>query len=165
MTNKLFTTLTILLLAAISSYGQERTIAFNFRGTDFHSLPASVPTDINTRVVDRFRREFGIVRNESWEQVSNGYVVRFTEKGIENWAFLNKRGNCEGRMKYYDEKQLMNNVRQQVKTVYYDYSIRSVKEITFNNETAYLVSIEGERDWKVIQVVAGELAEVEKHLK
>jgi hypothetical protein len=137
MTNKLFTTLTILLLAAISSYGQERTIAFNFRGTDFHSFPASVPTDISTRVVDRFRREFGIVRNESWEQVSNGYVVRFTEKGIENWAFLNKRGNCEGRMKYYDEKQLMNNVRQQVKTVYYDYSMAPFWEHSFFHFTPF----------------------------
>ncbi|MFN2440311.1 MAG: hypothetical protein ABR503_14000, partial [Chitinophagaceae bacterium] len=111
----------------------------------------------NTRPLRKFRKEFPDITDDSWIKSKNGFVVRFTSNGIQNWAFLTKRGNCEGRMRYYTEKDLPADVRHVVKSNYYDYSIKSIQEVTCNNSTAYLVTIEDKNIWKVIRVVNGEM--------
>jgi hypothetical protein len=98
-------------------------------------------------------------------KTSNGFVVRYTANGIQNRAYLNRRGNYETCVRYYTENELPSEVRQQVKSSYYDYKITSVKEVNYNHSTAYLVTIEDATSWKIIHVVNREMEVSEDHAK
>ncbi len=119
----------------------------------------------NTRPHKNFIKDFPDATDDSWAKTSSGFFVRFTSNGILNHIFLSHRGHLESRIQYYTENDLPAEVRHQVKSTYYDYAITSVKEVSCNNSTAYLVTIENATAWKVIRVVNGEKDIWEEHLK
>ena len=121
--------------------------------------------DVNDRIVKKFKKEFPGAMDAVWVQTKNGFIVRFISNGIQNWTFLNKGGNRLSTMRYYTETELPSDVRTQVKSTYFDFSISSVKEVNCNNLTAYLITIEDKTKWKVIRVVDGEMDVWEEHQK
>ncbi len=126
---------------------------------------SAIKWNINTRALRKFYKDFPGITDDVWIKDKDGYVVRFTSNGIQNWAFLTNHGYCYTRMRYYTEKELPTDVRHVVKTAYYDFSIASIKEIVCNNSIVYLVTIEDKTNWKVIQVVGREMAVWEEHTK
>jgi hypothetical protein len=121
--------------------------------------------EVNDRVVKKFTKQFAEATDVVWAKTNNGFIARFTSNGIQSWAFLTKGGNCLSTMRYYTEKELPADVRNQVKSTYYDFSITSVKEVSCNKLTAYLVTIEDKATWKVIRIVDGEMDIFEEHQK
>ena len=120
---------------------------------------------VSTRALRNFIKEFPSAIADTWIKTSTGFMVTFTLNGIQNRAFLTTRGNLESRIQYYTEAELPPDVRHIVKTNYYDYSITTVKEVSTEEGTAYLVTIEFKNNWKVIRVVDREMDVWEEHQK
>lgn len=115
-------------------------------------------TGINENIVKKFRSLFQTASDDSWEKTRDGgYAVRFVSNGMQQMAFLDKKGNCESQIRYYTEKGLPADVRKMVRSTYYDYSIKGVTEVSHHDTTAYLVTIEDDTTWKIIRVVNGEM--------
>jgi hypothetical protein len=108
--------------------------------------------DVSQNVQKRFQRQFPGADGESWGKTDNGYFVRFTLAGIQNCAFLDKKGNLSGQIRYYYENNLPAEVRARVKSNYYDYRIMSVQEVTVETATSFLVAIAANHEWKIIRV-------------
>jgi hypothetical protein len=108
--------------------------------------------DISKDVQNKFLKQFPGIKDGSWSHAGHGYVVRFTTGGVENWAYLDKKGNCTGTVVYYGENRVPPAIRATIRSVYYDYTIKWVKEITLGNLKAYLVSIEDKDTIKIIRV-------------
>jgi len=142
----------------------EKLMALNSKSKNL-TKTASNTADINIKALKKFKKDFPGNTNDIWAKTNNGYVVRFTSNTVQNWAFLTRHGNCQISMRYYTEKELPASVRNQVKSTYYDFSITSVKEISNNKSTAYLVTIEDETTWKIIRVVDGEMDVLEEYTK
>lgn len=122
--------------------------------------PAAAPAALDiksTPVYKKFVKQFPDGQDDTWTKTREGFAVRFTVRGIVNRAYLDKRGNFDGLIRYYGEKDLPQDVRHQVKSTYYDYSIRLVQEVTRNGATAYLVTVEDKTTLKIIRVVDGEM--------
>src|SRR6266496_5267698 len=64
---------------------------------------------------------------------------------------------------YYDEKKLLRQIRDIVKSVYYDYTIISVAEVYFDDQPVYIVYIQDETHLKTIGVYDGEMQEVQNY--
>ena len=126
---------------------------------------SSKPTDVNDRALRNFKKNFSGVTDDVWAKTQDGYVVRFSSNGIQTQAFLTNRGHCQGCIRYYSEKELPADIRHLVRSSYYDFTITSVKEVSVNKQTAYLVTIEDKTSWKVLRIVDGEMDVWEEHQK
>jgi hypothetical protein len=118
---------------------------------------------VSERVAKNFSKHFAAVNNAEWIKDANGFVVRFTSNGIQNWAYLTKQGHCYSTMRYYTENELPAAVREQVKNAYEGFEITSVKEVHYDHKTSYLVTITAAKTWKVVRVLDGELDVWESH--
>ena len=121
-------------------------------------------TDISMNVREHFRKQFPGISGELWSKTENGFVVAFQTEGKRNWAFLDRKGNCTAQIHYYEEELLPKEVRGRIKSVYYDYSIGLVKEVSVGKDKVYMVTLEDKDSWKII-VVGEEEINVYKECK
>jgi hypothetical protein len=160
MKKKLFIFSAIMLgVASVNSTIAQNVVASASQEYETYAVPvetqnvsSSSINDVSQTVQKKFEKQFPEVSGETWIKTHDGYVVRFNSDDINNWVFLDKKGNVVGTMRYYDENDLPSDIRDQVKTRFYDYKIISVQEVTVANSTAYLVSIKANHEWKIIKV-------------
>jgi len=119
---------------------------------------------INSRAIKDFKKSFKLPAEEKWFKIETGFIVKFVQGGIQHRADYDKKGNWIATTRYYSEKQLPKDVRSQVKSVYYDYTITSVQELTFPSHHVYLVNMEDEKTILIIRICDGEM-DVYKDLK
>jgi hypothetical protein len=132
-----------------------------FESSTNHAAKAN----LDPRIIRKFHAEFPGVTNDKWIAANDGFSVRFTAHDIQNWVFLNKKGKILSQMRYYEVKNLPADVRNQLKSVYYDYTIKGIIEIVCNNTKAYLVTVENESTWKVIRVLDRDMEVFEEYQK
>ena len=116
-------------------------------------------------ILRKFYEDYPSATNDAWATTENGYLVNFRVADIHYIVFLDQNGRMTSRIRFYREQHLPQTVRNQVKNYYGCYNIRSVKEVTSNNTTAYLVTIEDNMLWKVVRVVGPEMDIIEEHNK
>jgi hypothetical protein len=108
-------------------------------------------------------REFwkmnGEEKNEKWYKLPGGYLAEFNEGSIQNKVVFDKNGNWVYTMREYSEKELPKDVRRLVKSIYYDFSIGWVKEVSQFQSQVYVVHIDGPSEWKDLLVRDGEIEE------
>ena len=119
---------------------------------------------ISSRAIKDFKKSFKLPAEERWFKIDNGYIVKFVQDGIQSRVDYDNKGNWKATTRYYYEKQLPKDVRSQVKSVYYDYTITSVQELTFPNHLVYLINMEDEKSILIIRICDGEM-DVYKDLK
>jgi hypothetical protein len=66
--------------------------------------------------------------------------------------FFDKKGRFLYSISYYGEKELPAAVREQVKPVYYDYTILSVEEVKLDDHSIYFINMEDETTLKTVRV-------------
>ena len=115
----------------------------------------------NSQAVRNFARDFKNVSDARWIKSANGFVAYFIQDYIQNWIVYNEKGSQEFMIRDYYEEKLPLNVRHTVKSVYYDFSIYCVNEITVKGITIYVVTLKNKANdktfWKKVQVVDGEM--------
>jgi len=121
-------------------------------------------TTINSRAVKDFRKAFKSCTDEKWFKLEDGFIAKFTQSDIPHRVDYDRKGNWIATTRYYSEKELPKEVRKQVKSVYYDYSITSVQELRFHEHLVYLINIEDDSNILTIRICDGEM-DVFKELK
>ncbi|HEY4207671.1 MAG TPA: hypothetical protein VGM31_12690 [Puia sp.] len=104
-----------------------------------------------------FWKKYGAGKDESWYKLSAGYLAEFSESTVKTKVVFDGKGNWLYGIKEYGEKQLLKQVRDLVKSVYFDYSIGWVKEVSQYQSVVYVVHIVDGPQWKDILVQDGEM--------
>jgi len=104
-----------------------------------------------------FWKKYGEGKNESWYKLEAGYFAEFSEGAIRYKSVFDRKGNWLYSIKEYSEKELPKEVRDLVKSSYFDYSIGWVKEVSQNQSVVYVVHIANGPSWKDILVHDGEM--------
>ncbi len=121
---------------------------------------------VNTRAMKDFKRSFKSGSDEKWyRSIEGGFLVRFVLNGIKNRADYDKKGNWIATTRYYTEKELPKDVRAQVKSVYYDFSISTVEEITFPEHLVYIIHMQDDTKWMNVRICDGEMDIMQEFFK
>jgi len=124
------------------------------------------PNLIASRAIRNFSKDFKDATDVRWVlSDGGGYIVKFIYKGVACRADYDYKGYCLTSYKYYNEDKLPNEVRQLVKSTYFDFSIYRVAELFISDKTVYLVTLESNESWMKISVIDGEITVVENFRK
>lgn len=157
---------TILLALALSTgalaQDPAKTDVAKLEASSAASKPAKTATgedmsEINSRAIKDFKKSFKLPADEKWYKIETGFIVKFIQDGIQHRVDYDKKGHWIATTRYYSEKQLPKDVRSQVKSVYYDYTITCVQEFTFTGHHVYLVNMEDEKTILIIRISDGEM--------
>ena len=114
---------------------------------------------MSTKALKNFNKTFKNAVNADWVRIQDGFKAEFTKGDIETKVFYDRKGRWVANVRNYYEDNLPKEIRHRVKSVYYDYSIYYVQEITAEDKVAYLVKIEDKNSIKTIRVVNDEMDE------
>src|SRR5258708_1141007 len=109
------------------------------------------------KATGQFWNTFGESRGEKWYPLTNGFLAEFAEKNVQVKVVYSKKGNWVYTLRQYSESELPAEVREQVKSRYYDDTITWVKEVIQPQNTVYLIHIENGARWKTVRVCDGEM--------
>jgi hypothetical protein len=121
------------------------------------SLPVDKKNLIKIKALRDFNKAFKTVTGEDWYVIQDGFMARFKQQDITYRVIYNKTGTWMATFRYYNEDQLPREVRDAVKSTWYDFTITSVTEVSYGAKTALLVNIENNTSLKTIKVAGGEM--------
>ena len=129
-------------------------------------INGSSPNAIASKAIRSFSREFKGATDIRWIMSDEGgYIAKFIFKGVACRSDYDFKGRCLVITRYYNEDKLPQDIRHQVKSNYYDYSIYRVAEYFLSNKTAYVVTLESEDSWIKVSVIDGTITELENYKK
>lgn len=103
------------------------------------AMPENVPGNyrnaIDIKVVRKFVAVFKDAENVTWDKVNDGSTIaRFTKDSVRTTIMYNKKGMWNYTLKRYAENKMPGDIRDMVKSTWYDYSIVEVTEIMLPSE-------------------------------
>ncbi|MEP6512751.1 MAG: hypothetical protein ABJA79_02695 [Parafilimonas sp.] len=122
---------------------------------------------ISIKAVRNFKKEFKSVSDAQWSKVLHGFMAEYKTGGIATRSMFAENGNLNYTIRHYYEKNLPYEVRANVRSTYWDYSILGVDEIKVpgNDNLIYLVLIQNETRIKRVRVSDGEMEEIESFIR
>lgn len=117
------------------------------------------------KVYRNFTREFRKAKEVLISQENGETFIYCKIDGIPNRIGYDAKGNWHHTIRYYDEADLDNSIRNTVLDNYRGFEIKGVTEVNVGDKTAYLVSIESKRMWKTIRLVDDTMEEFESFRK
>jgi len=117
--------------------------------------------EVNAKAVRDFKKIFKDAVDEKWYEIPNAFLAEYVCNDKKNVVVYNRKGKWEFTISYYDGKNLPEDVRGDVKRVYYDYNINRVEEIHLDDKTIYVVHIENETTLKNVRFCDGEMEVIE----
>jgi hypothetical protein len=121
------------------------------------SMPTVKADRASIKASREFWKRFGEGKKESWYKLNAGFLAEFLEDGIKYRTVFDAKGNWIYTIKEYNEQELPKDVRELVKSTYYDYSIGWVKEVSQYQSVVYVVHIADGPAWKDVLVQDGEM--------
>lgn len=157
----------VILCSSAFSFAQSDKNAFAYQSAkiedniaEFLSIngASEVPsTDVNVKAVKNFTKQFGTNNIAKWYQTSEAFVAQFTSSGIETKVIYDIKGNWHSTLRIYSEDKMPFDVRDLVKSTYYDFSIMVVYEIKHADNVAYILKIEDSKTIKTLRVSDGNI--------
>jgi len=121
--------------------------------------------NVHSRALKDLGKNYKDAAKANWLQIKDGFVARFKEDGVEIKAYYDRKGRWNGTIRTYAEGKLPKDIRKMVKSIYYDYSIIQVNEVTVGEKTAYLVRVEDQDTFKTLRIIDGEMEIYEDYKK
>ena len=128
------------------------------------SLEVPVPA-VNAKPIKHLTKSFGKAENVRWYKAEDGTMAFFTLDGIKTRTDYDKKGNWLHTIRTYGERDLPNNIRAQVKTVYYDFAISCINEINNGTKLIYMILIEDDKSFKNLIIQDGGMQIAAEFLK
>jgi hypothetical protein len=125
---------------------------------------AHAPGDgtVDIHAIRNFSRAYKDASNAEWQSLKEGgYVCRFTHNGVTKRAFYDERGGWLITIAGYTADHLPEDVRRQVRSVYYDYTILYIHELSVpGRPVVYLVQVQDKKTIREVRIMEGEMEEV-----
>ena len=159
----------ILLVSAGVSYAQQSgyVLANSYYLSETKKISASdrketidlslFPRNIDLNAVRNFISRFPDAENILWYKGEKYTSVSFTQNGIKTRTSYTNTGKWLFDMRSYPQQNLLKDIRSQVKSVYYDFDICLVDEITNPWQKYYVIHLHGDGVWKNIRICDGEM--------
>jgi hypothetical protein len=109
------------------------------------------------RATRDFWQRAGEQKDEQWYKSSQGYVAEYAAGPVQGRFVYNLKGDWAYSILTYGERELPEEVRKEVRSNYYDYSVTWVKEVREADAVAYVVHLEDEASWKEVVVQDGDM--------
>ena len=156
-----FTGLFLLLVLSVPSSGQLGITNAQLSG-DFTSFEKSANKiesgKVSPKAVKDLAKSFKNVSDENWYEVKDGYVAMFDAEEIQYQVSYDKKGNWLFTIRSYRELNLPDDIRQIVKSNYYDYSINLVQEVEKPvTPKAYIIQLVGKTELLKLKIFDGEV--------
>jgi hypothetical protein len=123
--------------------------------TEFAGAKKTGPVSI--RAIRDFKKSYPDVKHVSWVEVEDGYIAHFDIDGEKTKVAYDTRGSWQYLLRERHESTMPKDVRAQVRSCYYDYSISQVEELELFDKTIYLVLLEDNKSWKRLRISDGEM--------
>ncbi|PWU02720.1 MAG: hypothetical protein C5B52_04690 [Bacteroidetes bacterium] len=171
---KVYSGIVAMLTIAIFLAGTVRAQGDNMRSdlalnkesiSQVSTLSSPYDQPVNPKAIKNFNKFYSDAVGAQWTTIKNqGFVCRFLKGDMVNRAYYNRAGNWVVTVSDIAEKQMPDEVRQSVRSSYFDYSIVFVQEISFpqGNEPVYKIQIQSDKEFKVLKLNDGEIEEVSK---
>jgi len=111
--------------------------------------------EVSSKAVRHFKQTYKNADSVKWSKLTDGkggFGASFVSDGISTIVRYDLGGNYDCSFREYYEDNLPKQVRHQVKSVYYDFTIRFIKEVNMYDNTVYLITLEDKASWKHILV-------------
>lgn len=115
---------------------------------------------VNMKVVRSFRANYPEVSGEKWRLSNGQFIVSFFVGVVQYKIVYTKDGSLVYSLKMYEETDLPKRIRAMVKSIYYDYDIKTVQELSRKGKVVFFIQMRDAYKWKSVQVCEGELIEV-----
>lgn len=123
-------------------------------------------TNITSRAVRHFLVHFSEVSNETWYCTPGMFVAMFKLNDIDYRVDYDNKGNWIETYRTYDETKMSPDLRQGIKSSYWDYHIYLVQEVEQpSHPIVYIVHLENKTKLINLQVSDGVVMEWQKFNK
>src|SRR6266542_3607345 len=172
-------TVIIMIISSKNSGAQTNEVAFN-NPTSIVDLPAKstdkkmfetkvthekVP-QVNIKAVRHFTRSHKNISDARWFRTEDGYIANFLSKAIDTRIVYNDKGRWLYNLLVYSEDKLPFNIRDRVKSQYYDDDIIEVYQYELNNKTVYIIRLKDQQsNIKTLKVSDSEMEDITQHKK
>lgn len=138
------------------------------------SNPTSHPgplylNEVASKAIRHYTKSYKDAVETKWFRLTDGtdgFVVYFTNDGVQTKVLYDKKGNYYCLFRNYFEDKLVPAVRHRVKTIYYDFNIYHINEVNINDKAVYIIMLEDKTCWKRVLVTEDEIVameEISKH--
>ena len=157
----------VILCSSAFTFSQSDNNAFAYQSAKIEDNLAGLPnlndaselsaTDVNAKAVKNFTKQFGGNKAAKWYQTSEAFVAQFNSNGTETKVIYDLKGNWHSMLRTYSEDKMPFDVRDLVKSTYYDFSIVVVYEITHADNITYILKIQDSKAIKTLRVKDGNM--------
>jgi len=112
---------------------------------------ATTPPEVNEKVLKAFQETFIKATDVVWHEMRNSYQASFIQSSITTRATYDTEGNLLRATRYYSEENLPIHIRAKLKTKYTDKKVHGITEITEDDEVAYHIVLQDEKNWYVVK--------------
>ena len=119
---------------------------------------------ISFRTLRNFTKQFNHT-DAAWYEIEDAYIAKFSDNSIETMVGYDKRGTWLYTIKRYGEKNLPKEVRAQVKSIYYDYTISHIDEVKVPKQegSIYIIQLRDNNNFKTLRVCDRELEVIRQY--
>jgi hypothetical protein len=104
-----------------------------------------------------FLQRVGDQKDEQWFKGTVGYQAEYSEGPVKALYCYDKKGKFVYSVLTYGEDKLPEDVRYMVRSTYFDYGIRWVKEVNEAQILVYVIHMENDNRWMDVAVQDGEM--------
>jgi hypothetical protein len=119
-------------------------------------------TKVPQKVWENFLKYYPAAENPRWYDLNNRFFVRYWLQDEPSQSLFTKRGNLVYTISYCEEKDLPEAIRQEVKRKYFDYAIKGITKVSDQNDAAWMIHLEGARNYITVRMTDQEMEEVQK---
>ena len=116
---------------------------------------AAEPPEVNEKVLKAFKETFTKATDVVWHELSNSYQANFKQSEITTKAIYDTNGNLISTTRYYSEENLPIHILSKVKKKYTGKSIFGITEYTNDEEVAYYITLQDDKNWYVVKSGSG----------
>ena len=151
--NKLFATLLAGLLA-IAGQGVQAQVSGTASLLNVHAIGVEAAVVKASR---DFYKRVGEAKEEQWYKSPEGIQAEYTDPSVKALYMYDRKGNFVYSILTYGEDRMPEEVRQLVRSTYFDFGITWVKEVNEARNLVYVVHMENDKAGKEVAVQDGEM--------
>ena len=107
---------------------------------------------VNNKALKDFGNRFNNPANAKWFSDNNGFVSYFMKDGYGNRAYYDKKGHWKYSLLFYSEDKLPRDIRNIVRSQYFDMQISLVEEVQTTEGMGYIIHVEDHQLIRILKV-------------